>query len=401
MRGRSIGLATALLFVLTAPLMACQAEQRPASGSVERIGTPFSGSVSGVSGSVSGVLPARTFATPTSIAAAPVSTSPTAGDGTYTPTSNVDGYLYFGVDFQDISALTNAVNEGIPLPSSDILAIYERGKNFRTASGDLRGLRAFARADARAREFPDAAAFYGSGTFLDTPLVQAIAGVGPASSYSPAQRRQVIQKGIQRILYYHTLQELLAAPPKIEAGNIEPIAGAPHNVDEAWAIYMGLPDGSSYPRSLSATARSREMNFNRDGAIDLPLREGLSRAQQAAAAGNLPAFQAAQRDVESRLAAIFYLGSARYLNEALRAAQSGNPAGAAASQAEGFSYYQAIQPLVAGADAAADQAVVSYYQADPATLTSARRDETLAALNRALPALGLTERDRVSPSDYQ
>jgi hypothetical protein len=131
--------------------------------------------------------------------------------------SNVDGYQYFAVDFQDISALTNAVNEGVPLPSSDILAIYERGKNFRTPAGELRSLRAFARADARAREFPEAAAFYGSGTFLDAPVVQAIAGVGSASGYSPAQRRQVIQKGIQRILYYHVLQELSAALPKIEA----------------------------------------------------------------------------------------------------------------------------------------------------------------------------------------
>jgi hypothetical protein len=164
---------------------------------------------------------------------------------------------------------------------------------------------------------------------------------------------------------------------------------------------MGLPDGTSFPRSLSATARSREANFNREGAVDRPFLEALERAKQAAGAGNMSQFQAAQRDAESRLAAIFYLGGARYLNEALKAAQTGNVAGAGASQIEGLYYYMPIQPLVARADAAADQAVVAYYRADPATLTTARRDETLAALNRTLSALGLTDRDRVSPSDYQ
>jgi hypothetical protein len=143
------------------------------------------------------------------------------------------------------------------------------------------------------------------------------------------------------------------------------------------------------------------MNFNRDGLVDRPLREALQRAQRAAGAGNMGEFRAAQQEVEGRLNAIFYLGAARYLNEALRATQSGNQANAAASQMEGYSYYQSIQPLVAQADAAADETVAGYYRSDPSTLTVAGRDEALAALNRALPALGLTERDRVSPSDYQ
>ena len=68
---------------------------------------------------------------------------------------------------------------------------------------------------------------------------------------------------------------------------------------------------------------------------------------------------------------------------------------------EGLSFYSTIQPKVATADAAADQAIVDYYRADPASLTPARRDETLAALNRAAPALGLSPSDQLSPSDYQ
>jgi len=382
--------------------MACQAEQRPSSGgggSVQRIGSPVTGSVSGATGSVSGVAPVRSG----SPGASPVAASGgnTPGDGVYTPAGNVDGYLQFGTDLQDITALTNAVNEGRPMPTQEIIGIYQNGKNFIGGNGQPRPLRAFARAENRAREFPEAAQFFGGNDFLDEPLMDAITLSGNAVSYSPAQQRQAIQKSVARILYYHTLQELRAAIPRIEAGNIDPASGAPHNVDEAWAIYMGAPDGTTYPRSLSATARSREQNFNREGAVDRPLREALQQAQRAAAAGNMAQFSAAQRDVESRLNAIFYLSAARYLNEALRAAQSGNMANAAATQAEGLYYYMTIQPLVARADPAADQSVVRYYRADPAALTAASRDETLNALNRTLTALGLTDQDRVTPANFQ
>jgi hypothetical protein len=385
--------AILLSAVLVIGASGCQAEQRPPGGSVQRIGSPASGSVSG---SVSGAAAPRTGA-----AVAPASGAVTAGDGVYRPVGNVDGYLMFGADFQDISAFTNVVNEGRPLPVDEIRDIYENGKNFRSGTGTLRSLRAFARGEGRATEFPEAVQFYGSPTFLDDPVIEAINGTGSAGRYTPAQRRQAIQKGVQRILYYHTIQELRAAIPKIQAGNVEPAAGAPHNVDEAWAIYMGLPDGANYPRSLSATARSREANYNREGALDRPFREALERAKTAAGAGNMADFSTAQRDAESRLNATFYLSGARYLNEALKAAQAGNTAGAGASQVEGLYYYMPIQPLVARADAAADQAVMAYYRADPASLTQASRDETLAALNRTLTAIGLTDRDRVSPSDYQ
>jgi hypothetical protein len=261
-------------------------------------------------------------------------------------------------------------------------------------------LRTFARADARQREFPEAARFYNSPTFLDDPVYDAIMGTGSAASYTPAQRRQAIQKGVQRIMAYWVLQELITAEMRVRDGNLDPSTGAPHNVDEAWAIYIGPPQGTGFPLSLSATAISRETNFRRQGTIDRPLREGLQRAQRAAAAGNLADFQAARRDVESRLNAVFYLASARYLNEALSVAQRGNAANAAASQIEGISFYMTIQPKIAAADPAADQAIVAYYRSDPTTLTQARRDETLAALNRTIEALGLRPEDRITPADY-
>jgi hypothetical protein len=112
-------------------------------------------------------------------------------------------------------------------------------------------------------------------------------------------------------------------------------------------------------------------------------------------------FQAARRAVESRLNGLFYLATARYLNETLRSAQAGNRDAAAVQQIEGLSFYMTIQAMVATADASADQAIVAYYTADPNSLTPTRRDETWAALNRAATALALQQTDLLSPTDYQ
>jgi hypothetical protein len=290
------------------------------------------------------------------------------------------------------------VNEGKPLPSGEILAVYQNARYARVGA-TARQLRTFARAEARQREFPDAARFYGGATFLDTPVFDAIQGSGSAAGYTPAQRRQAIQQGIQRILAYWVQQELMTAEMRLRDGNTGP-TGAPQNVDEAWAIYMGMPQGTGFPASLSGTAVSRETNFRRPGAVDRPLRQALQRAQKAAAAGNMADFQAARREAESRLNAVFYLSTARYLHESLQSAQGSNRDAAPAQQVEGLSFYQTIQPKVAAADAAADQTVVAYFRAEPAALTAARRNEALTALNRAASALGLQQRDLVSPSNF-
>src|SRR5688500_8514643 len=115
MRSRRLGAFFASIVVLLLLVtLGCQAEQRPATGgggSVQRIGSPQTGSVYGVSGSVSAVMPRPAGASPVAS-----SGGITPGDGVYTPVGNVDGYLMFGPDFMDISALTNVVNEGRPLP---------------------------------------------------------------------------------------------------------------------------------------------------------------------------------------------------------------------------------------------------------------------------------------------
>ena len=322
-------------------------------------------------------------------AAASPTLPPSKPDGIYTPTTNREIYQAISTDYQAIVTLTNQVTEGKPLPSPEILRIYEEAQHARIGTS-ARPLGGFAREPARAQDFPDAVQFYGSPTFLDDPVVAAINGTGPAAQYSPAQRRQAIQKGVARIVYHWSRRYIEGAAANLNPGW----------VDEGWAIYMGQEVDGKYPNSISAIAVSRETNFNRPGTIDVPLRQALSRAQQAAASKNAAGYAAAANEVYGRYHAIFYLSTARYLNEALKSVQGGTPANASVQQMEGWSYYQSIQPAVAKADAAADKTIVGYFTAAPAMLTVPLRDEALAGLNRTATALRLTPADLVTPATF-
>ena len=80
-------------------------------------------------------------------------------------------------------------------------------------------------------------------------------------------------------------------------------------IDEAWAVYVGEGVNGAYPNSVAAAAQAREGNFGRQGTIDIPLREAMDRARQAADDGDAAALEAATNDVYSRFNAIFYLST--------------------------------------------------------------------------------------------
>ena len=310
----------------------------------------------------------------------------TKGDGIYTPVSNREIYMKISSDYKEIAALTDVVKSGQPLPAAEILLLYEAGMHSRIGSSS-RTLRGFARDPRRSTEFPDSAAFYESGTFLDSPISASIRGRGDAAEYTPAQRRQAIQKGLLRVLYHWSKRYMFLGGERMSPGL----------VDEAWAVYVGEEVDGEYPNSLADTARKREANFGREGTIDIPLREAMARAQQAAEAMDAAAYEAAANDVYSRYNAIFYLGTVRYMNEALKHAQAGNSDSSGTAAVEGLAFYISIQPDVAKASAAADEAMVAYFQLPAAELTADGRDAALAALNgTAATALLLTSDDLVT-----
>ena len=111
----------------------------------------------------------------------------------------------------------------------------------------------------------------------------------------------------------------------------------PRPVDEAWSVYVGEELNRECPNSLAATALKREGNFGREGAIDVPLPEAMTEAQQAAADMDDAAYSTVAPNVYSRFDAIFYLSTVRYMNEALKHAHDGDNNGAGVAMVEGLS----------------------------------------------------------------
>ena len=313
---------------------------------------------------------------------------PTVSDGIYTPTTNREIYQKISSDYQEIVALTNLVNLGRPLPAEEIMLLYEVGMHSRIGPNS-RTLRGFARDPRRGEEFPDSVAFYESATFPDSPISNAIRGRGEAEEYTPAQRRQAIQKSLVRVIYHWSKRYMFLGLQY----------QSPGLVDEAWAVYVGEQVNGEYPNSLAATALKLEGNFGRPGTIDVPLREAMHEARQAAADKDDPAYLVAAEKVYSRYNAIFYLGAVKYINEAFKKAEAEDAYGAGTAKVEGLSYYRSIQPEVAKTNAASNETIVAYFEAAPDELTAALRDGALAALNGTADGLLLKQADIITRLD--
>ena len=402
-RARSVivaAMAAAALVVAVITLVVAldgdNGEDRP--GSVEVINPggasgSVSGSVSGVSGSVSGVTGTTSMSGAGAVTGErglfipvgqPAETEgPTKSDGYFSPTTNREIYQKIPTDYQEIVSLTNVVRDGAALPAAEIWLLYEAGSHTRIGN-QSRTLRSFAAGTTPGTYFPDAAEFYGSARFLDAPIQNAVRQRGDAAEYTDAQRRQAINKGLLRILYHWSKFYMIIGGEFMRSGL----------VDEAWAIYVGEEVDGEYPHSLAALARSREGNFGREGTLDVPLREAMEQARQAAEAGDEAAYATAARDVYSRFNAIFYLATVRYIGVVQEDVQNGDDPGT--HQVEALAFYQSIQPEVAKADPAADEQIIAYLTAAPDQVTAASRDAALAALNATAVALLLNEGDLVT-----
>ena len=310
---------------------------------------------------------------------------PTASDGYYTPTTNREIYQKISTDYQEILKLTNVIKEGKPLPAAEIWLLYEAGPHTRLGP-QSRTLRSFATGSAPSTYYPDSVEFYGSASFLDDPIENAVRGRREAENYTDAQKRQAIGKGALRILYHWAKFYMIIGQDRMSS----------RLIDEAWAVYVGEEVNGDYPNSLSAVARSREGNFGREGTIDIPLRQAMDRARQAADDQNAEALEVATNEVFSRFNAIFYLATVRYIGRVFDDAQAGNRDALGTHQVEALAFYQSIQPDVAKADPAADETIMAYLTAEPSHVTVASRDAALAALNGTASALMLQTGDLVT-----
>ena len=86
----------------------------------------------------------------------PTPTLVSTSDGTYSPITYREAYQKISADFQQIQSLTSAVTQGNPMPTTDILTIYEKAR----FAAPARAMRPFALDTARTREFPVDVAFF-------------------------------------------------------------------------------------------------------------------------------------------------------------------------------------------------------------------------------------------------
>ena len=315
----------------------------------------------------------------------PEYSGPAETDGYYTATTDREIYAKISTDYQEILKLANVIREGKPLPAAEIWLLYEAGSHTRLGP-QSRTLRNFAVSSSPSTYFPDSAEFYGSDTFLDSPIQNAVRGRGEAADYTDAQKRQAIGKGALRILYHWAKFYMIIGQDRMNS----------RLIDEAWAVYVGEKVNGDYPNSLSAVARSREGNFGREGTIDIPLRQAMDRARQAADAQNAEALEVATNEVYSRFNAIFYLATVRYIGRVFDDMQAGNRDALGTHQVEALAFYQSIQPDVAKADPSADETIMDFLTAEPSHVTAASRDAALAALNGTASALMLMPGDLVT-----
>lgn len=268
------------------------------------------------------------------------------GDAGYTPVSSVDPHAAIGDDIAKIQELLAPAKQGAAVDWAAVKAVWGEGGGSKKSDGSSRTLRTLADA-------PDIVAS------VDAAIA------GSAEGASDAVRAQQVDKGISVLLAAKVMEELQGAADKVAAGKTEPAAGAPHNVDEAWAFFTARGKG------LASTAEKRAADFKREGAVAEPILAALRRAQAAAGNGDSAGLSDATRQVQEGLNYVFYLATHKYLG-----------AGDEVGRAEGGTFYRAIQPFVASADAAADQAIVAAFASGDGAAGRAalHRDPVLKAL---------------------
>jgi hypothetical protein len=361
-----------LVFTTAAFLAACSGEDRP---EVDIIvdgegGGSGSVSVSGVDGP--GIIPTRI-----------------PGSATYQTVSNVDIYFAMGADLRDIRTIMQPATQSLPVDWAAASAIYEQGKNQKRADGTLRSLASIANADVHAM-FPNGPAVYGSADFINDILRGGLTGTGSSAGLSDDARRNLVDKGVLMLMYGKALQELEAAKTRIAEGNRDDATGAPHAVDEAWAVILGPQDNAGgYSAGLIGTALGRESNFGFQNKIAIPLETEFAKALDAARKGDAAAFDAAHTQIRGYLNTIFYLGTLRYTTELVNDQM---PQARQVHLVEGGTFFQAIRALVASASPTAAQTVQSAYSASPdAAFPASLRTGVYAAMNEppVLAALGI------------
>ncbi|PRW45734.1 Fe-assimilating 2 [Chlorella sorokiniana] len=269
--------------------------------------------------------------------------------------SNVGGYALFPRDVCDIATVLSGNFPTYPNFTA-ATSIWASGKNVPSRNGGARSLKGFGT------------------TYYTTP--------GP-------YRQMLKLLPIGMVMYNFMMHEVQSGLNRTETkseGYTDIVEGAPHNLEEAWAMYAG-----SYPCGPQALVEemSRHFGLMRDSA-DRATCESLvhnqiftyfQRMYAAAKAGNAAAFRAAHNYFASTL-----LGTLKSTFEASRLAAAGKDPMPTLGKAVG--YWKAIEAVVASAKPASAIRVNSALDMRKKPSATAY-NQVKAALEAAYPILGV------------
>jgi hypothetical protein len=283
--------------------------------------------------------------------------------------------------------MSSAVSgDSVDWPSAQ--ALYEQGKNQLEPGGAARALTTIA-VEMPDAAFPNGVQVYGRPLFVDAIVRDGLLAEGRGAGLADNSRRQIIDKGVQVIMYGQSFALLAEAEAAMAASNQSAAAAA---IDAAWATLAGERDESGTPNNgLLATGLAREDDFSLQGQLSRPLEASLFSALTAAQQGNTPAFEDELGASREYLNTIFYLSTLRYAKVLEGDTRSSDRE---AHYAEGWAFFQAIRAQVAAVSAsAADTIESAYNQPADVRFTGELTDEVYAALNEpdVLEALSIPE----------
>jgi hypothetical protein len=268
----------------------------------------------------------------------------------FEPTTNQDLNLAMAFDLRDIRAVMGPAARGEPVDWAQVQSIYENGKNQVGADGALRSLASIADADVHTA-FPNGATVYGRANFIDGIIRDGLNGTGRAAGLSDNARRQLVDKGIQMLMYGKAMQQINLAKSRVDAGTPDAAAA----LDEVWAVVVGAADpNGNRNNALLATAAGREEDFMLLGRLAGRIESTLVDAARDIQQGDRRELGETAEALKGRINGIFYLSTLRYATLLERDATVSNRE---MHLAEGWASFQPIKAQVAAASPNAAQTI--------------------------------------------
>lgn len=237
-----------------------------------------------------------------------------------------------------------AINDALKGPDFDAAReIYENGRNSQSLT-----LMEVATAEYPTPMYQKYALFFGDQVWMHTKIDQALSGEGDFNT--DVKRVQVVKKMLQAsVLVQQFFFHIDSALAKITANNAE---GALNSLDKAMAVYYGgdiqcSPFGNGQARGIEFGTIANGVS-DTNARVHAAIKEAGEALSLDDTTGAFEIVQNTRAEVVKQVIIIYVQATFKYstlVDDGLEA-----EADVEKSQAEGYAYYQAINPLVADVD---------------------------------------------------